>query len=81
MDNRDPRVRRRQRIGYRDRLGVLVEHHQPGILAHAAQQLATVPAAAKSAVDKHAAFRPRSRIRLGLRVRPCRALAAEVGQQ
>ncbi|MNT62504.1 hypothetical protein D3C72_2002300 [compost metagenome] len=81
MDNRDPGVRRRQRMGDGDRLGVLVEHHQPRLLAQAPEQFATVPAPAESAVDKHAAFRPRSRIRLGLRVRPCRALAAEVGQQ
>ncbi|MOA41477.1 hypothetical protein D3C78_1634410 [compost metagenome] len=81
MHYRDPRVRRRQRIGYRDRLGVLVEHHQPRGLAQASKQLAAMPAAAKCAVDKHAAFRPRSRIRLDLGGRPCRTFTAEIRQQ
>lgn len=81
MHHRHPGIRRRQRIGHRDRLGILVEHHQAGRRSQAAEQLAAVAAATEGAVDEDTPFRSRSRSRLVAGLRPCRALAAEIGQQ
>ncbi|MNQ70183.1 hypothetical protein D3C85_848140 [compost metagenome] len=81
MNDRDPGIRRRQRVGHGDCFGILVKDHQPRLLAQTAKQLAAVPATPEGAVDEDAALRSRSRIRLGLRMRPCRTLAAKAGQQ
>lgn len=81
MHHFHPGILRGQRGGHGDRLGILVEHHQPRLRAQAAQQFAAVTAAAERAVHEDAALRPQGGIRPGLRMRPRRALAAKIGQQ
>ncbi|CFE01755.1 hypothetical protein FR5810_01630 [Bordetella pertussis] len=66
--------------GHRDRLRILVEHHQARLRAQPGQQRTAVSAAAERAVDEDAVLQARGRIRPRLAGLTVGALAAEIRQ-